>query len=619
MIFACAAQQTCFMKSTSFSRAVLLSCFAIALAGNLPAADAAKESSHPSSSENTDHPQNVRVLVLKGTWDDHPSAPGLDPVSLLLGDMEKPNSFYDLVDTVDDLAKDKTIQAVFLDLSAPDLRMNLAQLEELDHHLDALRKAGKKTTAWIENANTISYSIAAACDTVLMADMGTLDLPSLSLTTFHFRDAMNLLGIDASVVRVGAFKGATEPFTLSEMSEELRAHYLEMLKSMNNALVERIAAGRKTDHDQVRKWQAERLFTAEQAKAAGLVDEAIPYGTARDTVAKRMGGEVHWILPQKAPAKQLSFFDLIGKLMGQGTASAPESPTVAVLHLDGIIVDGAKERPGFLVSGPMVRVIKEIADDNQIRAVVVRINSPGGSATASEAIRQGLEKLAKRKPLAVSMGEVAASGGYWVSCLGRPVYAEPGTLTGSIGVFAMKLSVGPLLDRIGLHVSRVTLDDSASAMSLDRPWKNAEKAKMQSLVQDIYGKFIRHVADSRKMSSDKVDDIAGGRVWSGAQAKELGLVDELGGLDAALEAVAKEAKLAPGYKVIHRPRPKSLFEMLDLFGSDEELRDILTPSARSFLRASGFDLSLPLQLVRESLSGNPNALWLLAPNQLRIR
>src|SRR5205823_2170173 len=201
------------------------------------------------------------IVVLKGAYADYPSTRDTDPMSLLLGGLEKPGSFFDLCDKLDQLAGDDEVQHVLFDLSSPTLQMNLAQLSELDRHIARLREAGKRTFAWLETADTCHYAIASGCDTILMTDLGALDLPSLSLRTLHFHDAMELLGAKASFVRTGDFKGAVEPFTLSEMSDQLRAHYKEMLVSMNDALLDQIGAGRKLSREQLRKVQSDRLFT----------------------------------------------------------------------------------------------------------------------------------------------------------------------------------------------------------------------------------------------------------------------------------------------------------------------------------------------------------------------
>src|SRR6266566_1651106 len=562
----------------------------------------------------------VRIIVLNGTYVDYPSTSDVDPMSLLLGGLEKPGSFFALCEKLGELAGDDEIQHVLFDLSSSSLHLNLAQLSELSRHIRKLRDAGKRTFAWLENAGTVHYSIASCCDTILMSDLGSLDLPSLSLLTLHFRDAMELLGAKASFVRTGDFKGAVEPFTLSEMSEPLRSHYKEMLVTMNDALLEKLCAGRKLSREQFRKIQSDRLFTPLAAQAAKLVDAVVPMGTSRENVAKLIGQEVTWVEPQKARPKQLSFFELMGKIMGGAQEHRVNKPAVAVLHLDGQIVDGEKEMPEMLVSGPTVKAIQELESDENVRAVVARINSPGGSATASEAIRAALDKLAKKKPVMISMGSMAASGGYWISCVGRPVYAEPETLTGSIGVFALKLSFGPFLKKIGLKVESVALDESAGATAIDRGWTTNEQERMQAFVDDIYGKFLKLVASSRKRAVRDIGPIAGGRVWSGAQALKLGLVDKLGGLDEALAAVAREAGLEPGYQVIHRPRKKNFFELLDLFDeSTDDIRSSLSPTARKWLREAGFDLSVPLNLARESLSGRSPKIWLLAPTEMVIR
>ncbi|HXT39765.1 MAG TPA: signal peptide peptidase SppA [Candidatus Angelobacter sp.] len=562
----------------------------------------------------------VRILVLKGAYADYPSAQDMDPMSLFLGGLEKPGSFFDLCEKIDGLAGDGGIQYVLFDLSSATLRLNLAQLSELSRHIHKLHDAHKRTFAWLENADTIHYSVACGCDTILMTDPGSLDLPSLSLMTLHFRDAMDLLGAQASFVRTGDFKGAVEPFTLSGMSDPLRAHYKEMLVSMNDALLEQICAGRKLTRDQFRRIQSDRLFTPATARQAKLVDVVVPFGTARDNVAKLVGQDVTWVEPQKARPKQLSFFELMSKIMGGGPEKHANKPAVAVLHLDGQIFDGEREMPDMLVSGPTVKAIEELASDDNVRAVVARINSPGGSATASEEVRAALDRLAKKKPLVISMGSLAASGGYWISCVGRPVYAEPETLTGSIGVFALKLSFGPLLKKIGVKMESVRLDESAGAMAVDRGWTPAEQERMQGFVDDIYGKFLKLVADSRSLKVGQVSAIAGGRVWSGVQALKLGLVDKIGGLDDALTAVVKEAGLDPGYAVIHRPRKKTFFELFDLFDEPgDEIRALHNPTATKWLREAGFDLSVPLNIFRESLAGRPPKVWLLAPTEMVIR
>jgi protease-4 len=562
----------------------------------------------------------VRLITLKGSYLDHPPSQGSDPMSLLVGGLERPGSFVDLCDKIDEIAKDQGIQHVVFDISSPTLHLDLAQLSELSRHIQKLRGAGKRTFGWLENAGTIHYSIASACDTVLMTDLGSLDLPSLSMMTLHFRDAMDLLGAKASFVRTGDFKGAVEPFTLPEMSSQLREHYTQMLTSMNDTLVDQLCLARHLSRKEIRKIQSARLYTPVAAQEAKLVDSVVRFGSEREKVAELIGQEVNWIEPQKLKAKPLSFFELMGKLMGGGQERQSSKPAIAVLHLDGQIMDGESEMPGLLMSGPAVKAIEELESDDNVRAVVVRINSPGGSVSGSESIRAELEKLSKKKPVVVSMGNLAASGGYWISCLGRPVYAEAQTITGSIGVFALKLSLGPFLKKIGVKLESVTLDESAGAMSIDRGWTPSEEQRMQGFVDEIYDRFLSLVAGSRHLAKEQISLVAGGRVWSGAQALKLGLVDRIGGLDDSVSAAAREAGLESGYEVVHRPRKKNFFEMVNLFDeSSEQIRSAISPTARAWLDAAGLELSVPLNLLRQSLSAQPAKLWLLAPEEISIR
>lgn len=331
---------------------------------------------------------------------------------------------------------------------------------------------------------------------------------------------------------------------------------------------------------------------------------------------------VTWLEKRKKKKKPINFFQIMTQIMGVGTPEKKiTEPTIAVLHLEGMIVDGKKASPGSMVSGPTVKAIEKLAGEDQVKGVVVRINSPGGSATASEAIRRALEELAEVKPVVISMGNVAASGGYWITCIGSPIYAEQGTITGSIGVFAMKMSLGPLMKRVGIHIENITLDDSAAAMSPNRGWSEQELAGIQEIIDQVYDRFLKLAARSRGMTPKDVDAIAGGRVWSGAQAKTLGLIDHLGGSGDALATVAHEAGLEPGYKIIHRPRPKSPFELFDLFGGgDDDVTRILDGTRLALLGRTGFDVRGILQLALSSLGDNgAPKVWALSPVQLQVR
>ena len=519
----------------------------------------------------------VRVLALSGSYADLPGSGGLNPADLILGGgLGKPKAFYKLCDYLDDLSHDVQVSHVVFDLSSDSLSMNPAQLDEFSRRLERLRGQGKKCIAWLESASNVHMSIASGCDEILLADLGGIDIPSSSMETMFYRDAMDLLGIHASVTRAGDFKGAVEPYVNSVMSKHLKEHYLAMLDSINNAQVSRIAKGRGLSVGAVRELQKKRMILPAEALASRLVDRLVPYGSLQKTVMDNLGDTYEWTKPKSKIKKEVSIFELMGQAMAPPkNALKIKDDSIAVLHLSGAIEDGKESSPGNIVSGPTVKLIEELTADEKVKGVVIRINSPGGSATASEAIRQALEVLAKKKPLVFSMGELAASGGYWITCIGQPIFAEHGTITGSIGVFSMKVSAGALARRAGVHVESVTLDSAAGMNAINHAWTDEEVDMMQKFIGTVYDKFLQIASASRSIPIDTLKSLAGGRVWSGEQAKANRLIDQLGGLDDALAMVAKNAKLDK-YKIVHRPEASGGFDLGSLLGGRDEDTDIFS-------------------------------------------
>lgn len=585
-----------------------------------------KEAKEPAK-ETPPAPKNqVQVIALSGSYVDLMGATAFDPTSLLTGaGPGKRKSFYKLCDYIDELGRNEKVTHVVFDLSDSSIDFNLAQLDELTRRLHLLKKAGKKMGAWLENASSTHMVIASSCDYVALADFGGIDMPSMSMQSIFYRDAMDLVGVKASVVRAGNFKGAVEPYVNAVMSEHLRDHYLEMLKSMNEAQVSMLAKGRGLTTEKVRELQAKRVILPSEAMKVGLVDKLAPYGSMKETMNSWIKEPAGWIETTAKPKKEMSVFELMGKLMSgpTETASRTKDNTIAVMHLSGAIEDGKKASPGSIVSGPTVKAIEEIIKDDKIKAVVIRINSPGGSATASEAIRRALVQLKEKKPTIVSMGDMAASGGYWVSCIGVPVYAERGTLTGSIGVFSMKLSFGSLIKRIGLHFENIALDDSANAFSPDRTWTEEDEKALQGTIDEVYTKFLKLVSDSRGIKVEKLEDLAGGRVWSGTQAKRVGLVDEIGGLDDCLAVVAKKAGLDK-YNVIHRPTVSGGLDLSSILGEsdDEEVRLLgISSDALRLLRQRGVSSNVLDCLLRDAMqnvSGRPT-IWAIGPAEIHLK
>lgn len=574
--------------------------------------------------------KQVRVLALNGEYVDLQGASSLNPAELLMGGgLGKPKSFYKLCGYLDELSHEELVTHVVVDLSSSTLSMNPAQLDEFCRRIAHLRSHGKKCIAWLESAGNVHLAIAAGCDEVLLADLGGIDMPSSSMETMFYRDAMDLLGIQASVTRAGDFKGAVEPYVNSVMSKHLKEHYLAMLESLNNAQVSRIAKGRGIGVAAVRDLQKKRMILPAEALESKLVDKLVPYGSLQKTVMEGLGDGYEWTKPKAKPKKEVSIFELMGQAM-----APPKNPlkikddSIVVVHLSGTIQDGKEASSGAIVSGPTVKLIEEITADDKVKGVVVRINSPGGSATASEAIRQALEALAKQKPIVFSMGEMAASGGYWITCIGQPIFAEHGTITGSIGVFSLKVSAPALTRRLGVHIESITLDSAAGMNALNHAWTDEETEMMQKFIGTVYDKFLQIASSSRNIPIESLKTLAGGRVWSGEQAKANRLVDHLGGLDDSLAMVAKNAKLDK-YKVVHRPEASGGLDLGSLLGGREEDTDILAApntmiplvaKLADLLKSKGFrgdSTKLLLKSIDIKSNASPKA-WALLGEELKI-
>lgn len=562
----------------------------------------------------------IGYVRLSGSFADLAEA-SADLTSMLLGGgAGKPKPFYGLVDQFEELVADQTAKTVLFDLSGS-IGLNGAQMAEVERCMRKVRKSGKHLIAYMENAGIVQMQIAAMCHRVILADMGGVEIPSAALSVMFMKDALDLLGVKMDVVRCGDFKGAVEPYVLSRMSKHLRQHYVDMLSKMNAAVVQRIAAGRHLSSAKVRGLQEQRLLTARQALSEGLVDELVPWVGAKSALTRVLGKKqirFRNVMRMEKKRQNVNFLTMMTNLMNPKTVNQKIEAGLVVLHLSGTIVDGVKRVPGNIVSGPAVAQIRKLTKDKAVQGVVVRINSPGGSATASEAILLALQELSKVKPVVFSMGRVAASGGYYVTCIGRPILAEAGTITGSIGVFGMKASLGALMRRVGVHEETIGLDSSADFMSMEKVWTYEQKAVMQNFVNEVYDRFIGHVSASRRIPVSDVLKIAGGRVWSGEQAVANKLVDKIGGLEDALAMVAKEAGIDDDFEITHLPLPADMFASMfsDMMGVKA-----LLPSATLRLvakRIGGLEPALRI-LVDALTAEKPTRAWVMMPQGMVIK
>jgi protease-4 len=464
---------------------------------------------------------------------------------------------------------DPSVVAVALNIH--DASFGLATAQELRRQISELDRAGKPVHCYLETAGeggngTLEYYVASACSNLALAPAGEINLLGLFADSPFLRGGLAKLKIDPSFLTAGEFKSAAEIFTEVRHSPAAKVALEALLDSFFTQIVDGIAAGRETDAATVRAWVDAAPLSASRALELGLVDElAYPdeFRAGLDTLGDAASRD----------AQQVAFLDY-------ARDSAPRLPRgrrIAVLFAQGAIVRGgggsdpfASER--LLGSADMATELRGLAEDDSVVAVVLRIDSPGGSALASDLILREVDLLGAEKPLVVSMSDVAASGGYYIAARASRIVAEPATITGSIGVVTGKLATGRFQEEL-LGVTHDPLQRGANAdlyTSL-KPFDVRQTALMRRRVDEIYGRFLDHVVAGRKLDRAAVEAVAGGRVWTGADALAVGLVDELGGLDRAI-ALAREAADIPAGEslpLVYLPQPPSFWELFAANGSPD--------------------------------------------------
>lgn len=431
-------------------------------------------------------------------------------------------------------ANDRKIKGIYIDAAGSG--MGVASRQELIETLNQFKESGKWIYAYADNYSQGDYLVASVADKIILNPVGNVDIHGVGAQTAFFTGLLDKLGIKIQVIKVGTYKSAVEPFILKSMSEPSRHQMQVYVDSIWDFYAQTIATNRNVTPATVASWADSLTFTwtAEHAVNAGIVTET-GYRRAfedmlRDITDVEAGKDLRLVSPE-------SYLEANNNKL----ASASKDH-IAVLYAVGDIVEDGE---GGIVGATMVPQIIKLADDDNVRALVLRVNSGGGSAFASEQIWEALEYFKSTgKPFYVSMGDYAASGGYYISCGADRIFADATTLTGSIGVFGMIPDLSGLVtDKLGVTFSTVASSPNASFMSLTAPMTPQQINAMQNYVEDTYATFTSRVAEGRHMDVDSVKAIAEGRVWVGSSALELGLVDELGTLDSAVKAIAAETGL----------------------------------------------------------------------------
>ena len=429
-----------------------------------------------------------------------------------------------------------------------------AALREVREALGVFRQSGKPVRAYLQAPTLRDYYLASAASEIDFDPFGTIFLPVMSAESVYFAGAFEKYGVNIQVTRVGKYKSAVETLTRKDMSPEDRQQLQQLLGDMSQSLLAEIGRGRGLTPAAIQATvDAQGLVDAESAKAAHLVDKILYRDQLIDELKAATGRT-----GSKEPFKQVALSDYLALKPEPNQAAANH---VAVVYAEGEIVDGDGS-PGEVGGTKYAAELRKLRQDPAVKAIVLRVNSPGGSVTASEEIQREVRLARQVKPVIISMGAYAASGGYWISAESDRIFAEPTTITGSIGVFGIQFDVQKLAADFGVTFDRVKTGKFAGSDTITRPKTDEEMAIVQHQVDWFYGQFIDKVAAGRKLPRARVEEIAQGRVWSGTAARSLGLVDQLGGLRDAILYAGQKAGLGGNFAVVEYPAKKDLSEAL---------------------------------------------------------
>jgi len=509
--------------------------------------------------------------------------------------------------------QDDQVAAVALELD--ETTLGWSQAQELADSVRRLREV-KPVYAYIVSGG-ISHDVLRSSATELaMEPSGDLDIVGLAAEMTFFRGTLDKLGIEPQMIQIGKYKGAQEPMMLTAPSDELKGEYNAMLDDLYSQLVSQIAANRKLKPDQVKDAIDEGPFDGQSALKFHLVDSLMERVKWQEYVGEKVagkGGKHVWISNYGQESQtQLDFtspFALLTSMFKAPAAAATVAPVVAIVHAQGTITSGQGGEGLFggnmIGDRTLVKTLNEVAANDNIKAVVIRIDSPGGSALASELIYQAIRNCAAKKPGVASISGIGASGGYYIS-LGAPtIYADSTALVGSIGVISGKMALDGLYTKIGVSTFAFTRGKNAG-LELSRPWTPEEIETMRKLAQRTYDQFTARVSESRGKRIDNVADVAQGRIFTARKAASLGLIDKIGGMREAVEAAKKAAGITGG-SVISLPKTKTLSDLImdgdntgDSYGSDEQARLLLTRLIRPS-EAAAYLLNLCRQLQTQKV------------------
>ena len=507
-----------------------------------------------------------------------------------------------LIDNIRDMTENPNIDGIIL---KPDgYSTGLGMMEEVYQALQEFKRAGKQILAFIDAGGDAQYALACVADSIFLNSGGILDVDGIAFGIGFWKGLFEKIGVEAQLYRRGDYKTAAEPFTREGLSETSREAYEAVLEDMQSIYSGMIRKGRGWSQVKLNEVYAAALFTPSMALEAGLIDGIYHPDQIEKKIEQLAGKDANIVKSHKQPKQWVYDWD------------SGASAKIALIYAEGPIVPGKSEPSLFggdkiIGSETTAKAIRKAREDKSIKAIVMRVNSPGGSVLASEDIWREVHRTThpdsadekNRKPFIISMANVAASGGYYIACAADTIVADSSTITGSIGVLSRKISVGGLFKKIGFNVDIVKEQPHAEMFGLHRPFTDEEGRRVKDIVDSYYEQFLERVAEGRGMTRSEVDEIAQGRIWSGIDAKEIGLVDVLGGLDSAIDIAREKAGI------------KEDAYQLQIYKGVEEMKFEFRAASSSELLSliDAFDTEVPLSKMfdRAKLINDEKFLYLM--------
>lgn len=562
---------------------------------------ASQESSEPFIADNS-----ILHVKLETPIQDRPGNNPFENIDFSTFENRSPLGLKNIIDNIEKAADNDKIKGIFLDIGW--LQANMATTEELRKALLSFKSSGKFILSYSENYGQNEYYLCSVADEIYLNPAGEMTFKGLAANLLFFKDALDRLDIEMQVIRHGKFKSAIEPFIRNDMSAANEKQYKELIQGIWDDQLSKIAESRGLDTETLNKVADSLLLrTAVDAKNYGFVEDLLyedeVYQRLKSLTDKDEDDQLEFVALKKFNKTKLPL-----EIAKTGREKWNSKNKVAIIFAEGEIVSGESEN-GVMGSTTIAEAIKKARKDEDVKAIVLRVNSPGGSALASDVMWREVVLAKETKPLIVSMGDVAASGGYYISCAADQIYAEASTITGSIGVFGLIPNMqGFLENKIGVHTDHVNTNAYSDGLNSIRPMSQVERNAIQEMIEEIYDDFTAKVADGRDMTQAEVDSIGQGRVWNGISAKRIGLVDEIGGLEQAILAAADAAELED-FKIQELPKRKDPFQKIitefaaeakiSLLGNELGQAEKYYHCMKSALNRKGIYTRMPVDIIIE--------------------